>query len=328
MTRPHVSHYSFLSFPSDRRASVVFPGGGNVPLQGGQIATAGFVRSEARAQLSQRARDGLWRSGDSLPFRDYPDSVLVDIQQAQGEWREGAQAVFGCRNVLNEWGYQARINGRWWRRCGDAPTPLDWPVLAVEKGRLGIVPLETAQRDAADIVTGLPLVRQGLASSRSFIVAHCSDVAHSYEVHPEGLIGPSAEAWSELTSAWQQLRDEGHPAEEIAARMEGLAAQNGASPSRNALHSVLGQRADGSLLAVATVGPLDGIARLLEREWQVRDAIALDNGGSVGWLYFQEQGGPARLLVAGPNHRAPGTCFLTVELGGFPQPLSHPSVVF
>ncbi len=325
MNGPRVSHYSFLTFACDRPARLVFPGRRAMPLQGGEVASAGYVRSEARARLSRRAHEGGWRAGDALPFRDYPDSVLVDIRRPRGEWRTESRLVFGCRNVLNEWGYQARIDGRWWRRCGDPPVPSDWPALTVEKTRLGIVPLAVAGHEA-DVVTGLPLVRQGLASSRSFLVAHCSDVAHSYEVHPEGLIGPSPQAWRDLANAWQQLRDQGLPEEEVAGRLEELAVRHGAGPSRNVLHSVLGQRADGGLLAVAVVGPLDGIARLLQREWQVRDAIVLDNGGSVGWLYFGKKGEPARLLVAGPNHRQPGTVFLSVELDAFPRPSAHPSV--
>jgi len=55
----------------------------------------------------------------------------------------------------------------------------------------------------------------------------------------------------------------------------------------------------------------------------IYNAIVLDNGGSVGWLYWPGNGVKPILLVAGPNHRPAGTVFLDLPSGGFPQPQAH-----
>ncbi len=290
------------------------------------MGTLGYIRSEARARFVASREKLTWTDRTDtlkLPWRDYPESVLTDSTKLFDESDTTERITVSARNVLNEFGYRVRIDGTWWGRTGDPSLDSTWPVLLFASNGLRMCPLAEAEQQNGDILTGVPLVREGNPSDRRFLIACCSDVAHSYEVHPQGLIGPSAEAWLALSNTWEEGKQQGLSDDELTGRMERLAASYGALPSRNLLHSVLGQRPDGTLIVVALTGPLDGIAQVLVRDLGIHNAIVLDNGGSVGWLYWPGNGTEPTLLVAGPNHRPAGTVFLDLSTGGFPQPQAH-----
>jgi hypothetical protein len=97
--------------------------------------------------------------------------------------------------------------------------------------------------------------------------------------------------------------------------------------SRNLLHSVIAQRQNGKLVAFAVTGALTDIAKELAKNWQIRHAILLDNGGSVGWRTLLAQRKEDTLLVAGPNHRSPGLVFLDLWIEDFPHPCQHPALL-
>jgi len=312
------SYYSTLHFTTDMPGNLLFPGRANIP--GG---TLGYIRSAPRARLATERDNQEQTPSPALPWRDYPKSVLTDSTKLFDESDTAKRITVSARNVLNEFGYRVRIDGTWWGRSGDPPVNPNWPVLLFASNGLRMCPLAEVEQRNGDILTGVPLVREGNPSDRRFLVACCSDVAHSYEVHPQGLIGPSAEAWLALSNAWEEGKQQNLPDDELADRMEQVAVAYGAQPSRNLLHSVLGQRPDGTLVIVALTGPLDGIAQVIVRDLGIHNAIVLDNGGSVGWLYWPGNGAKPILLVAGPNHRPAGTVFLDFPTGGFPQPQAH-----
>ncbi len=312
------SHYSILQFTADMPGNLLFPGHANIPAD-----TLGYIRSEPRARLAAARDQRDQATSPALPWRDYPKSVLSDSTKLFDAADTAKRITVSARNVLNEFGYRVRIDGTWWGRSGDPPLDPAWPVLLLAADGLRMRPLVEAEQSDGAILTGVPLVRAGTPADRRFLLAACSDVAHSYEVHPQGLIGPSAEAWLALSNTWEEGKQQGLPDDELAERMEQIAAPYGASPSRNLLHSVLGQRPDGTLVIVALTGSLDGIAQTLVRDLGIHNAILLDNGGSVGWLYWPGKGAEPMLLVAGPNHRPAGTVFLDFSTGGFPQPLAH-----
>ena len=280
-----LSHYSILQFTADTPGHLLFPGRANIPA-----GTLGYIRSEPRARLVVRRDRQGQTTAQTLPWRDYPESVLTDSTKLFDESDTGKRITVSARNVLNEFGYRVRIDGAWWGRAGDPLLDPTWPVLLFASDGLRMCPLAEAEQRDGDILTGVPLVREGNPSDRKFLLAACSDVAHSYEVHPQGLIGPSAEAWLALSNTWEEGKQQGLSDDELADRMEQVAAAYGALPSRNLLHSVLGQRPDGTLVAVALTGPLDGIAQVLVRDLGIHNAIVLDNGGSVGWLYWPGNG--------------------------------------
>lgn len=280
----------------------------------------GYVRSSVRAKRIATARNEEPRL--DLPWRDYGSDVRCPADVlARSEGRKHSMFL-GARNVLNEFGFRLRLNGSWFGRAGDPPVDPCWPVAAlghsgVSFPRLGSLPNEP------DILTGLPLVIDGTPVSRSLVVANCSDPAHAYEVHPKGLIGPSAQAWHDLADAWEVGKHHGLDDEAIYQRIEAIAQRHRAKPSCNILHSVLGGRADGSVLCAAITGSLTEIASRLVA-LGIEQAIVLDNGGSVGWYYCPEGGAEPVVVVAGPNHRPSGTAFIAFDLGRFPQPVSHP----
>ena len=230
--------------------------------------------------------------------------------------------VISARNTLNEFGYQIRVDGKWYRRLGDTPIDSFWPVISVGEPGMRLLSFREAEMQPADLMTGIPLIVRGTPSSQAFLLACCSDVSHIYEVDPQGRIGPSAEAWTVLSEQWQQLRDDSKSDEEIAQAMESLACKLRVNPSNSKLHSVLAQRDDGSLVAFAITGTLLDIAQQLAR-WQVHDAILLDNGGSVGWQFLAKGNAHGTLLVAGPNYRPRGTVFMDVWVKKFLHPHVH-----
>jgi hypothetical protein len=297
---------------------MLFPVRRNVPPK-----TLGYVRSEYRARLAAERDAADPATARSAPWRDYPSLVLTDATTIAGRFASEKRLVISARNVLNEFGYRVRIDGVWWGRGGDPPLDPDWPVVITGAQGLQLCRLTDAESSGDDILTGIPLVQDGQPFSRQFLLAACSDVAHSYEVHPQGLIGPSAQAWADLANAWEEGKQQGLPDEQLAARLEAIAGRHHTEPSRNLLHSLIGQRRDGTLLIFGITGSLDGIARALVRDWEIQHAILLDNGGSIGWLYYQNASTPPIMLLAGPNHRPAGTVFLELLAGGFPQPAAH-----
>jgi hypothetical protein len=311
--RATLSSYSVADLGHGVRGTLDFLGRHALPA-----GSAGFVRSEARARaaVTQSAQP-------ALPWRDYPAYILTSHTRILTRPYEEDFLLVGCRNVLNEWGYQVRLLGRWWRRGGDPAVDDRWPVLATLPDGVRFLRAADADKTAADILTGLPLVIRGRASSLNFLIANCSDVAHVFEVHPEGLLGPSAEAWHELSNLWQTARDEGRDESELAATMLAAARRLGVEPNRDNLHSMIAETRDGSVFVFAISGALDSIARHLVKRWKVFNAILLDNGGSVGWFYCPKGGNKPAFLLAGPNHRENGTAFLALETHGFPRPRGH-----
>jgi hypothetical protein len=234
--------------------------------------------------------------------------------------------IVGCRNVLNEWGHQVRLEGEWWRRGGDSPVANSWPVLATFPEGIQFVRAADAGAIDADILTGLPLVIDGCPVDLDFLIANCSDVAHVFEVHPQGLLGPSAEAWFELSNVWQTAHDEGGDDVDVVAAVLAAARKHGVTSNGQNLHSIIAQTREGATFAFAISGTLESIAGHLVSRWQVANAILLDNGGSVGWFYYAKGGDCAALLVGGANRRENGTAFLAVQTHGFPQPRMHACV--
>lgn len=309
------AHFALLDIPAGTPARAHFPG-----AEAATTSSYGYVRSSARSERIAAARNEEPRV--ELPWRDYGSGVryAADLL-ARREGRRHSIFV-GARNVLNEFGFRLRFHGLWFGRAGDPPLDPGWPVAALGEGGVSFHSLGRLPEEL-DALTGLPLVIDGRPVSRSFVVANCSDPAHAYEVHPKGLIGPSAQAWHDLANAWEVGKQDGVDDETLYRRLDAVAQCHGAKPSRNLLHCVLGRRSNGSVLCAAITGALTGIASTLAA-LGVEQAIVLDNGGSVGWYYCPEAGATPVVVVAGPNHRPTGTAFIEFDLGSFPQPVSHP----
>jgi hypothetical protein len=314
-----VSHYSIADLGRAVQARLHFPRRDSLP-----IGSVGFVRSQPRALASARARGGERSADWELPWRDYPPAVLTPSSQVLEAPYAHDELLLSCRNVLNEWGYQIRLEGKWWRRAGDGPVDPTWPVLATLSSGLRFVQAAEAENSDDDILTGLPLVIGGRASDSDFLIANCSDVAHMFDVHPQGLLGPSRNAWLELSNAWQEAHDEGRSAEECARSLRIISQRHGVRERRHHLHSMIAAMTDGRILAFALTGPLAGIAEHLAKHWHVANAILLDNGGSVGWLYHAKDGLRPTLVVGATNRRENGTAFLSVRTGRFLEPRMHP----
>lgn len=309
------SHYSILTCDPESHATLLFPGRPHIPH-----GSVGYVRSRQRA--AEAVTHSASETQSSLPWRDYPHSVLTDSEQLARELDHAEGMLISARNVLNEFGYRARLSGSWLGRAGDRTLDSSWPVISISD-HICMRSLAEAEASDEDILTGVPLVRDGQPCGRNFFLAHCSDVAHTYEVHPEGTLGPSTEAWRALGDCWEDGNRECLDEDEYAARLEQVAARFGAGPSRKLLHSLIGIDYDGVIHIVAITGALDDIARELVDRFRMRHAILLDNGGSVGWLYRPGPHQHARLLVAGPNRRPAGTVFLSITTDGFPHPTEH-----
>lgn len=309
------AQFALLDLPAGTPARAFFPGAAAV-----SSPSYGYVRSSFRAERIALARNEEPRV--ELPWRDYGSDVRCAADVLARSEGRGHSMLVGARNVLNEFGFRLRLKGSWFGRAGDPPLDPCWPVAALGGSGVSFHPLGSLPEEP-DILTGLPLVIDGRPVSRSFVVANCSDPAHAYEVHPKGLIGPSAQAWHELADAWEVGKQDGLDDESICMRIDAIAERHRAKPSRNILHGVLGGRADGSVLCAAITGSLTDIAcRLVALD--IEQAIVLDNGGSVGWYYCPKTGATPVVVVAGPNHRPSGTVFIMFDLGSFPQPVSHP----
>jgi hypothetical protein len=320
---PFLATFSVLAFGVQVPGRVLFPGRDRWP-----IATAGYVRSVARAQLIGQNGPVESESDRTLPWRDYPSALLAAPESLITAPYEHHSVVISARNTLNEWGYQLRLGGEWVRRgyqkqYEDKPISPDWPVITFGVEGASIMRLADT-KDAMDLVTGVPLVIAGRPSSRPFLVACCSDVAHVFDVNPKGQGGRSPDAWLRLSNHWQELKDRGQSDADLAKQMEDEAKRLGVGPSRDLLHSAVVQRYDGTLVAFAVTGALTDIASELAQRWDVEHAILLDNGGSVGWQALVTGDEAPKLLLSGPNYRPRGTAFMQFDIGDFLQPKSHP----
>jgi hypothetical protein len=311
---PSISAFSVMELGTSAPAHVLFPGRRHLPPK-----SLGYVRSRQRAAVAA----GLGRAIQSIPGRDYREEVLTLVTTLVPLPYSGPHVVLSARNTVNEWRYQVRIGGEWFRRHGDLPIPPGWPVVALGSGGAALQVLSEVDDSVVDLVSGLPLVTNGQPISHPVLVSNCSDVAHAYDVDPQGRRGSSPSAWSALSDLWQQCKDENLSDEELTARMDRLAASRRVRPSEHLLHSVIAQRWDGSLVAFAITGGLKSIARVLSARWNVRHAVLLDNGGSVGWLALMPGADSPAVLVAGANYRPRGTAFLVFDIGGFLHPLAH-----
>lgn len=314
---PRLSTYSVIEFGNACRGEAVFPGAAHVPA-----VCHGYVRSTQRRDLARV----MGKHPQELPWRDYPEAVLTPAQAVAGNVRSGHAVLLSARNTLNEAFHACRIAGRWFQRSARREdVPAHWPVLV-----LGAGPARMARYDAAagadgtpDLVAGVPLAIDGVPSSRAFLVAHCSDVAHVWDVDPQGRRGTSREVWQVLSDRWQQGLNAGETDEQQEAAAREIAERHGVRESTHLLHSVLARRRDGSLFAFAATGSLRQIGRTLVERWDIADAIVLDNGGSVGWMAVEPGGGPPTLVVAGPNYRPRGTVFIVMHTGRFLHPQAH-----
>lgn len=314
---PSFSTFSVVELGKDVPGRLLFPGKTKFPKDG----TAGYIRSHARAAKSRMVQRGQRSVEDRLPWRDYDEGLLTSMDSLIVP-DSHHHVIISARNTLNEYGYQIRVDGKWFRRFDETPVDGLWPVISVGEQGTRLLSLKEAENYTADLLTGIPLIIRGKPSSQAFLLACCSDVSHMYEVDPQGRIGPSAEAWTALSERWQQLRDGGKCNEEVAQAMESLASTLGVYPSNSKLHSVLAQRDDGSLVAFAITGTLVDIAQELAG-WQMHDAILLDNGGSVGWQFLAQGSACGILLVAGPNYRPRGTVFMDMWVKNFLHPHEH-----
>ena len=107
------SHYSILQFTDDTPGNMLLPGRANVPP-----GTLGYIRSEPRARLAAERDKREQATTPTLPWRDYPESVLTDSTKLFDESDTGKRITVSARNVLNEFGYRVRIDGVWWGRAG------------------------------------------------------------------------------------------------------------------------------------------------------------------------------------------------------------------
>jgi len=242
--------------------------------------------------------------------------VLTNRADIRFENGSGFQLTISVRNCCNEFGSRCRIDNVWYGRDGDPPIPGSWPVLAVGSERIGLLELQQSEQTNLNLVTGLPVVIAGEAVTRVFLMANASDVAHAFRVDPRERFGPPAPAWQELTDGWVNGKVQKLSDPQLAERIQAIADRHGAEPSDRLLHSILGQRADGSLILVGIHGALDQIGRWLVKHWNVTKAFVLDNSGSVGWSYREPGDNAERLLLAGPNQRSKGTVFLALDVGG------------
>ncbi|NKB35368.1 MAG: hypothetical protein GKR91_19895 [Pseudomonadales bacterium] len=306
-----LSHFSQISLKQSTDVNLVIP-------RANQIGESyGYVRSSLRALKVVEEGD----VKKSPPFRDYdPDQVQVDvIEVIQQHVREHTICV-GARNILNEFGYTARTNGKWIRRH-DPSLDSNWPVLQFRDTGLTFCKQHEIDSES-DVLTGLPLVIDGEAASREFIVANCSDVAHSFEVHPSGLVGPPPPAWLELGDAWEQTKIDQKTQVQAYSEIMAIADNHGCVESRDRLHSLICQSKDGAFHIIALTGSLTSIAIKLV-EMDMDNGIILDNGGSTGFYYCRDKKSKPIQMLAGPNYRPKGIAFLVAHAVDFPQPLSH-----
>lgn len=310
-------HGTVIRLSPDDSMSVLFPGRSNWPHQ-----SVGYVRCPSAARASWRVTSNAGVP-EGATWRDYADEVRTHRSDPQVIGEPGhARLIVGARNCLNEFGYEMRLEGQWYRRSCDAPLPVEWPVLQNSKSGACLRRLGEAENCPGDIVCGLPLVIHGQPVSRQFLIANCSDPAHVWHVHPTGVFGPPSPASAELAEERWNAAAERLDEAAAANRIEAVARRHSAMISDRLLHSVLAQCEDGSLLLVAMTGAMHLIARWLVRQYRVRDAITLENSGSVSWAYRSPKDEEA-VLVGAANQRHSGTVFLRFQLRTYLATLPH-----
>lgn len=342
-----LSHYSIITLPGTTKASLVFPGAAradpSLGLGTGSPATLGYVRCPSLVSSSWKMRTGSWEDEDQaertpavpprVPFRDYPAALRAHAHSVAA----GRQNVLivSARNTLNEVHYQARIDGVLYRTARDQRLNDDWPVLCLHRDPPH-APGFRSHGDAGDefdFVSGLPLVIAGRPSSRSLLVAHSSDVAHSFRVDPQDRFGtpgawlPVSDEWNRLHS--RRLQGEQLSDDEFTAQVDAVAGRCGLPVGPNAAgnplpHSIVAEREDGVLQLLVISASLRDAAGCLARQ-RFRQAIVLDQSGSVGHCFVDERG-TIRTLVSTSNYRSAGTCFLVIETEGFLGVAQHPAV--
>ena len=302
-------HFSTFDI-SGRRAELLFPGAGQI------TQSYGYVRSETRAALAGDA-------ARSRPWRDYPDEARIDTRRLLDGITEPHVLIIGARNVANEYGYAARINGIWHQRAGDRARPEHWPYVEFAAAGLRFIHRLDAPSGAdrldADRLTGVPIVINGTPIGREDVVRYSSDVAHTFHVHPHGAIGPPIPAWEELSEIWETCHQLGT---DPVASLLACGRRYGAHESKHLLWSVLVENATGGVMLAAITGSLPTVGQTLIGGG-ARNAIVLDAGGSVGWWYRKQPQDDPLLLLAGPNYRATGLVFIRIYLDIFPQPQAH-----
>jgi hypothetical protein len=285
------------------------------------------------ASSSWKARYRKWEPEDQvanlnapspkIPFRDYPTALRTRVASLV-EGRTNV-LVISARNVSNEVNYVARIAGTVYRTARQTPLPQNWPVLSVRREpprTMALKRLSEATSDE-DYVSGLPLVVDGIAQPRSFLLSQSSDIAHSFAVDPDNRFGVP-HAWLPLSEKWNSLHGlrlsgQAISDEEFAAHIDNVAATFGLStgpdaPGNVLPHSIVAQRDDDTLHFLVVSASLGSAARFLAAEG-FRNAIVLDQSGSVNYAFVDVRG-EMRTLVSTSNYRSLGTCFLLVETGG------------
>lgn len=317
---PRIAHFSLASIPRETPMRVLFEGRNWLPAE-----SKGYLRAASSVGGSWLDIKGNAPIAADIPCRDYPDDVLVERDDIRPFGETAHHLILSARNCLNEYGSQVCIEGTWYRRSGDRPILGDWPVLQCTKAGAQFVRASDADESTGDILTGLPLViEQGQPVSDDFLVANCSDIAHSFSVHPTGMFGPPPPAWQELSDAFVAgksacLGDAG-----LADSLRVIAARHGAKRTTKLLHSVVAQLLNDDLLFVAATGSLLSVSRLLARSFQAKSAFVLENSGSVGWAYAPPNNAPEKVLVGASNRRDAGTVFLAFDAGRFVDTLPHP----
>lgn len=318
------SHFTKIKLDSGTPGSVLFPGVDRLPAK-----SFGYLRSQRLENHCQRITNRQRPAGKKLPYKDYPNDVVVDAQDYLSKRTNSVHhLVISARNIMNETGYALRFNNEWYFRQTGMVPPQHWPVLALGEDGIQIDLLEKSDQQK-NIVSGVPLIISGQPVTRNFLLKHCSDVAHTFEVHPRGWIGPSSKAWQDLSELWQELWDKKTHEDEFGQKMEDLALQHKAAPSRNLLHSIAAKDQQGSTWFFAITGSLNRIAEELVQTNQIEHAFLLDNGGSVGYsLFTPVKSGKSdslvkQVIVCGPNYRMQGTVFMEFVLDDFLHPGSY-----
>lgn len=333
-----LSHFSVLTLDRMAEGAIVLPGAAQAPddlkLGTTQPESLGYVRSQLLVADAWKSRTNSWEPEDQaagapdhrprLPFRDYPSSLRVPVASITANRRN--LLVISARNVLNEFRYQARISGTLYRAARDVDLPGEWPVLCVARSKPQTFTFRTFgdATDDVDFVSGVPLVINGRPSSRSFLVANSSDCAHSFQVDPNDRFGPPG-AWLPISDQWNRLHSRRLAGEvmgddEFAAAVDQVAARfqlpiGPQSPGQIMPHSIVAERQDRTLQFMVISTSLPGAARFLAGQG-FRNAIVLDQSGSVGHSYVDELG-RSRTLVSTSNYRDSGTCFLLISTGSY-----------
>ena len=318
--RPAISHLTLASVPQDTPVSVLFEGRRFWPDN-----SRGYLRAKQSVSGGWLDTCGNPPAPAEIPCRDYPDEVLTERDVVRPFGVDAHHLLLSARNCLNEFGSQVRIDGRWYRRAGDGPVPGNWPVLDCAGGVASMMRAEEVDATAGDSVTGLPLIiERATPVLDDFLIANCSDAAHNFAVHPEGIFGPPPPAWQQLSEAFVAGKAAGQSDTRLADQLRNIAAAHGAERTTRLLHAVVAQLPNDDLLFVAATGSLLSISRMLANSFQAKAAFVLENSGSIGWAYAPPDNAPERVLVGASNRRDSGTVFLAFDAGRFVDTLPHP----